>query len=170
VTIARTADVPLTLEGAPANLATRSMAFFLDIATIAAVFALGSAVTERMLDLVLGRTVQLDESVLLYRLAFAGWALLYCAYPLAVAGRTFGMAVVGLRAVRPDGTDLEPWRAVLRTLALPLSFLAFGLGFALIVLRRDHRALHDLIGGSSVIYSWEARASGLWFLTRTSSG
>ena len=50
-----------------------------------------------------------------------------------------------MRAVRADGSDLDGRHAVIRVLALPLSFLLFGFGFLLILLRRDRRALHDLI-------------------------
>jgi hypothetical protein len=37
--------------------------------------------------------------------------------------------------------------------------LTLGFGFLLIVLRRDHRALQDLIGGTAVVYAWDARAA-----------
>ena len=76
------------------------------------------------------------------------------------------MAAFGVRAVRADGGDLGAWHAVLRVLALPLSFLLLGFGFVLIVLRRDRRALHDLIAGSAVVYAWDARAARLRFLAR----
>jgi uncharacterized RDD family membrane protein YckC len=99
----------------------------------------------------------------------AGWAFFYCAYPLAVGGRTFGMAVVGLRAVRADGRDLDTRRAVLRVLAFPLSFLLFGFGFLLVLLKRDRRALHDLVAGTAVVYAWDARAARLRFLARRPS-
>ncbi len=74
------------------------------------------------------------------------------------------MAVLGLRAVRADGGDLDGRHAVIRVLALPLSFLLFGLGFLLILLRRDRRALHDLIAATAVVYAWDARAARLRFL------
>ena len=48
------------------------------------------------------------------------------------------------------------------TLALPLSFLFLGLGFAGILLG-DRR---DVIAGTAVIYSWDARAARLRFLSR----
>ena len=48
----------------------------------------------------------------------------------------------------------------------PLSFLFFGLGFLGILVQREHRALHDLIAGTAVIYSWDARAARLRFLAR----
>jgi hypothetical protein len=44
-----------------------------------------------------------------------------------------------------------------RTLALPLSLVLFGVGFLLIPVRRDHRALHDLIAGTAVVYDWGDR-------------
>ena len=159
-------DGSSTLEGTYANVATRFASFVVDVITINVVFAVGGAVVERMLALFTGRAVSLADSELLYRTCFVAWVLLYFAYPLAVAGRTFGMSVLGLRAVRADGTDLPSGRALLRVAAFPLSFLLFGFGFALIVLRRDHRALHDLIAGSAVVYSWQARSAHLRFLVR----
>ena len=59
---------------------------------------------------------------------------------------------------------------MLRTLAFPLSFLLFGLGFTGILFQRDRRALHDMIAGTAVVYSWEARAARLRFLDRPSPG
>jgi uncharacterized RDD family membrane protein YckC len=76
------------------------------------------------------------------------------------------MALVGVRVIRDDGTDASGRQAVVRTLALPLSFLLFGLGFAGILLGGRRRALHDVIAGTAVIYSWDARAARLRFLSR----
>ena len=83
-----------------------------------------------------------------------------------VSGRTFGMAVLGIRVIRVDGSDLGPRRAVVRALMFPLSFLLCGLGFFGILVQREHRALHDLIAGTAVIYAWDARAARLRFLAR----
>src|SRR5436309_13511646 len=113
MTVIAAADAPPTLEGSYANVATRLAGFLLDVVTINVLFALGAAVVERMLGLFTGRTVSLSDSAVLYRVCFVVWILVYCAYPLAVAGRTFGMAVLGLRAVRADGPDLPARRAVL---------------------------------------------------------
>jgi uncharacterized RDD family membrane protein YckC len=44
-----------------------------------------------------------------------------------------------------------------------------GLGFIGILLGRNRRALHDVIAGTVVIYSWDARAARLRFLSRASS-
>ena len=98
--------------------------------------------------------------------ALGVWAFVYFAFPQSMSGRTLGMGLVGLRSVRTDGSELHARQAILRTLFLPLSFLLLGLGFALIVLRGDRRALHDVLGGSAVVYAWDARAARVRFLAR----
>ena len=100
-------------------------------------------------------------------IAYAAWGLVYFACCWAASGRTAGMALFGVRVVRDDGTDVSRRRAVVRTLALPLSFLFLGLGFTGILLGDRHRALHDVIVGTAVIYSWDARAARLRFLSRS---
>ena len=75
------------------------------------------------------------------------------------------MALFGVRIVTDDGADASGRRAVVRTLAFPLSFLFLGQGFAGILLGDRRRALHDVIAGTAVIYSWDARAARLRFLS-----
>ena len=62
-------------------------------------------------------------------IAYAAWEFIYFAYSWAASGRTAGMALAGVRVVQDDGTDASARRAVVRTLALLLSFLFLGLGF-----------------------------------------
>ena len=71
------------------------------------------------------------------------------------------------RVIATDGTAVGARRAVARAAAFPLSFLLLGLGFAGILLGERRRALHDVIAGTAVIYSWDARAARLRFLSRT---
>jgi uncharacterized RDD family membrane protein YckC len=78
----------------------------------------------------------------------------YFTYGLATTGRTVGKALVGTRVVRADGSDLHAGRAALRVLMMPLSFALFGIGLLLIVIRRDRRALHDLIVDTAEVYYW----------------
>ena len=76
------------------------------------------------------------------------------------------MAVLGVRVVAADGSAVQPKQGIIRALVFPLSFLLFGLGFLGILVQREHRALHDLIAGTTVVYSWDARAARLRFLAR----
>ena len=82
--------------------------------------------------------------------AYAVLGFIYFAYSWAASGRTAGMALFGVRVVRDDGTDASGRRAVVRTLAFPLSFLFLGLGFAGILVGGRRRALHDVIAGTAV--------------------
>ena len=76
------------------------------------------------------------------------------------------MAFFGVRVVSEDGSYTSGRQAVIRTLALPLSLLLLGLGFVGILVGDRRRALHDVIAGTAVIYSWDARAARLRFLSR----
>jgi uncharacterized RDD family membrane protein YckC len=159
-------EVDTGLEGHYAGIVTRFVAFVIDVVLIALAFTIGGHVVEYVLSAVLHRDVRFSESALFPDIALAVWAFIYFVYPLAVAGRTCGMSAVGVRVVDADGQNLSARKAIVRTLALPLSFLLLGFGFALIVVRGDRRALHDLIGGTAVVYAWDARAARLRFLAK----
>jgi uncharacterized RDD family membrane protein YckC len=68
----------------------------------------------------------------------------------AVAGQTLGKSLVGIRVVATDGGPLTAGPAFLRYLAGFLSLIPVGFGFLMAGLRRDKRALHDLVAGSRV--------------------
>ncbi len=68
------------------------------------------------------------------------------------------MAIVGLQVVTKDGGDVGSGRALLRTLVLPLSVILLGIGILTILVSRNRRALHDIVAGTAVVYSWNARA------------
>lgn len=154
------------LQGHHAGVVTRFAAFLVDLVAVWFLFALAGRGLEYVLTALRGEPVALAEAPLLSGIALTVWAFLYCAYPLATSGRTLGMAVLGVRALRLDGHELDWPHAVLRVVTFPLSFLLFGAGFALILLRRDRRALHDLIARTAVVYAWDARAARLGFLTK----
>lgn len=63
--------------------------------------------------------------------------------------------------MRADGSTLSDRWALWRTLAFPLSVLPLGLGFVGIIVQREHRALHDLIAGTAVVYDWGGRVAEL---------
>jgi uncharacterized RDD family membrane protein YckC len=77
--------------------------------------------------------------------AAAYWTTLHM-----VAGQTLGKSIVGVRVVGTDGALLTFGPAFLRYLASGLSLSLFGFGYLMAGLRRDKRALHDLIAGSRV--------------------
>jgi uncharacterized RDD family membrane protein YckC len=154
----------LSLQGHYAGLATRLAAFAIDVVTVLILFDVLGNTVQYVVSIISAGTWKLSNLPLGGGLFLGILAFLYCTYPVAAGGRTFGMAVTGLRVVRPDGSRVGWSQAVIRILALPLSFLTLGFGFLLIVFRQDHRALQDLIGGTAVVYAWDARAARWRFL------
>jgi uncharacterized RDD family membrane protein YckC len=163
------AATQVSLQGHYAGFASRFVAFIVDEGAATGVFALTLAVISFAASVLTGKSISWNRSDLWLSLAFVGWQFLYFAYSWAASGKTFGMALLGVRVVRADGADAGARRAVVRTLVLPLSFLLLGLGFIGILLGRRRRALQDVIAGTVVIYSWDARAARLRFLSRAAS-
>jgi uncharacterized RDD family membrane protein YckC len=156
----------VSYQGQYAGSVSRFAAYAIDLAVSSAVFSLALAAISYGVHVVTGHSVSWNRSSPVVAVLFVLWQFVYFGYSWAVSGRTFGMAALGIRVVGADGSVLEPRRAIVRTLVFPLSFLLFGLGFLGILVQREHRALHDLIAGTAVIYSWDARAARLRFLAR----
>ena len=156
----------VSYQGHYAGAVTRFAAYSIDLVVSTAVFALALGAISWGVRIVSGHDVSWNRSNIVVAVIFVIWQFVYFGYSWAVSGRTFGMAVLGIRVVRADGMILPPKQAVLRALVFPLSFLLFGLGFIGILVQHEHRALHDLIAGSAVVYSWDARAAQLRFLAR----
>jgi uncharacterized RDD family membrane protein YckC len=161
-------DRDVGLQGRYAGIVTRFTGFCFDLVAVAFVYAIFVAAANLLVSTLSGSNFKWSSLSVAPWLTLLVWALFYCSYPVAAGGRTLGMAIVGLRVVDSDGRRASGWQAVVRVVALPLCFLTLGVGFFLIVLRRDHRALNDLVGGTAVVYAWDARAARLRFLARQS--
>ena len=155
-----------SLQGKYAGFASRFAAFAVDMAVSVGVFMLALAAISFAARVLTGQDITWNKGDIWVIIAYAVWEFVYFAYSWAASGRTAGMALFGVRVVQDDGTHVGGRRAVVRTLALPLSFLFLGLGFTGILLGDRRRALHDVIAGTAVIYSWDARAARLRFLSR----
>jgi uncharacterized RDD family membrane protein YckC len=172
---ARAGDVPPSrppavtgenLQGKYAGFASRFAAFAVDVGVSLGVFMLALAAASFAARVLTGEDIAWNRGDTWVGIAYVAWGFTYFAYSWAASGRTAGMALFGVRVVEDDGTDASGRRAVVRTLALPLSFLFLGLGFTGILFGARRRALHDVIAGTAVIYSWDARAARLRFLSR----
>ena len=148
------------VSGQYAGPVSRLAAYVVDAFLITAAFGLLAAAATYVVELVSNVTVATDEG-LGWLVGYAVWAFLYMWVGLAVAGRTVGMLITGIKVVTRDGRPLSPLAAVVRVIALPLSFLLFGLGLVGIVVGRERRALHDVLAGSAVVYDWGDRPAEL---------
>ena len=165
-----TAVVKQGLWGHYAGFVSRFVAYAADLGVSTAVFMLTLAAASFAASIVTGDSIHWHRGDLWVGVAFVAWQFFYFGYSWAANGKTAGMALLGVRVVRADGARAESWRGVFRALVFPLSFLLLGLGFAGILLGRDRRALHDVIAGTAVVYTWDARVSHLGFLSRDSPG
>jgi uncharacterized RDD family membrane protein YckC len=149
------------VQGRFAGSVSRFLAFLIDQFAIGVVFAVGALLVQAAVRVVFRSSFNVDSAGAPVVIAFMLWSFLYTAGSLAATGSTIGKAILGLMVVRSDGTKLNARRAALRTLMFPLSFVVFGLGFLMGLVRRDRRELHDLIADTGVVYEWDADTAQL---------
>ena len=155
-----------SLQGHYAGFASRFAAFAVDVVVLSAIFLLVLAAINFVASIATGKTVDLNRNDIWVVVGYVVWAFIYFAHFWGLNGKTAGGALFGLQVLREDGGDVSGRRAIGRTLAFPLSFLILCLGFLGILLGDRRRALHDVIAGTVVIYSWDARAARLRYLSR----
>lgn len=131
----------------PAGFWIRAVALGIDLV----VFALVQFSFEAMATAMLGPGADGDglqsPAALLFTLLFTA---VYTTVLHAVTGQTIGKSLVGVRVLGTDGAPLTLGAAFLRYLAYFISLIPLGFGYLVAALRRDKRALHDLIAGSRV--------------------
>jgi uncharacterized RDD family membrane protein YckC len=142
------------LLGTYAGAVSRLAGYAIDIGIVAGSFAIGAAIVEWLVSTVLPVELDLSDTPVAAGIALTVWGFVYFTYGLATTGRTVGKALIGTRVVRADGSDLRAGRAALRVVMMPLSFALLGIGLLLIVIRKDRRALHDLIADTAEVYYW----------------
>jgi uncharacterized RDD family membrane protein YckC len=158
------------LRGQPAGFASRFIAFIVDCAVSIVVFELVLGGVSFAASVLTGSSISWSRENTWVVVAFFAWQFLYYAYYWTSSGKTLGMVLLGVQVVDQDGSNVSARHGLIRTLAFPLSFIILGLGFVSILLRRDRRALHDLIADTEVVYSWDAREARLRSLARQKTG
>ena len=153
-------------QGHYAGAVSRLAAFAADVGASWGLFTAGAGLVSLASELITGKSVTITHHQVLAIVLLAVWVYIYFTYQWAVSGRTVGMAVFGLQVVTAEGRPMGARQASLRTLALLLSILTAGLGFLGILFQRERRALHDLLVGTAVVYSWDARAARLRWISR----
>ena len=158
-----------SFQGHYAGFASRFAAFVADLVILTGIFMLVLAAINFAASILTGKSIDFNRSDTWVVIGYFAWGFLYFALFWGLNGRTAGGALFGLQVLTGDGGDVSGPRAIARTLAFPLSFLILGLGFLGILLGDRRRALHDVIAGTVVVYSWDARAARLRYLSSSSS-
>jgi uncharacterized RDD family membrane protein YckC len=141
----------MMMDSSPAGYAgpvSRAIAYLLDAVVVAVTVFIGvtgfgmvaSVVGEQARDFARAVT---DASVVVLPGLFA----LYCAIFWTLAGRTPGMALLGVRVVAISGRPLR-WYAAL---APAIQRARFPIGALWLLVDRRHRAVHDIIARTEVV-------------------
>lgn len=78
--------------------------------------------------------------------------VVYCALFWLLAGRTPGMAVLGLRVVRADGGPVRWFAALVRAVLLAY----FPIGALWLIVDRRRQALHDKVARTTVVRAYSS--------------
>jgi len=153
------------VAAAPCGFFARLGAYIIDAVILAALFHLVWSRTagSQHWPLPLLPAAWTDATVRQFVLDGQAWANhampfyypIYFVYDVLMNGRfgaTVGKMAIGARIVLLDGAPIGYGRAALRWMTARVSDLFCFAGYLLIVLRRDKRALHDLLAGTRVIY------------------
>lgn len=135
-----------------AGVATRAIAFGLDLLLVAALFALVSGFVALISSLV----GTLRPAWLVGTLLGIGWGLVagvYLTFFWTVAGRTPGMHLLRVRVRDAAGRHPSVMRAVVRTLGTWVSIIPFFAGYLPALFDARRRGLPDLLAGTEVVYS-----------------
>lgn len=147
-------------QGRYAGAVSRLLAYGADLLIVTVVYAAALALLEFAITAATPWHLELKH----HALVLAGqliWAAVYFGSSWVAFARSPGMALLGLRIVRSDGSPLDRRHALIRLITFPLGFLTLGLGFLGIVVGRTHQAIYDRIASTAVIYDWDAEAARL---------
>lgn len=133
----------------PAGLVRRVSAALTDHAILLGVDAIVIYSTLRMVALTMGDWRALPPVPLLAFLALV--KLAYFSAFTAIGGQTIGKMAAGIRVVADEHFQMDPGRAIGRTLTGAVSFLSFGLGLVPALFNVERRTLHDHVAHTRVV-------------------
>ncbi len=131
----------------PAGFWIRVGALVIDVALFGLVKASLKLVAMRVWGVDADDSSIFELTIVVFTVVFAG---LYVTLLHATTGQTIGKLLVGARVVLDDGERAPIGAALLRFFASFVSVATLGFGYLMAGLRRDKRALHDLIAGTRV--------------------
>lgn len=150
MTLARSTAEVRGRQGMRAGIASRFLATAIDLVVVILIGVVVLVVGAGVRSLFTGTlTLELPSDAVRGPLASL-LLLAYLGYGWGLNGRTVGMVVMGLRAVRRDGRDIS----AMRGLARAVLYLLFLPGILWVVVSRRNASLQDLLLGTAVVYDW----------------
>lgn len=148
------------LDGRVAGFISRLVAFSIDavlMVMMVGVLAWVASQIEILFEAFLPRDYDLHGPFLLV-VPFV--VALYYVGLWALGGATIGKWMLGLRVVRADGYPPTIGRSLIRFVGYGLSAIVFFLGFIWALFDDEHRAWHDDLAGTWVVYDFQRRQQG----------
>jgi uncharacterized RDD family membrane protein YckC len=164
--VEREADRAIAHQGRYAGPVTRLVAYLVDLGIISALFTAALALVTAGINTVTPWTVDFSNDSWLVGALYVVWWAVYFANGWLLRSKSPGMALLGLRIVRGDGSDLDARHAMIRLVAFPLGFLTLGLGFLGIIVSPHRKAIYDRIADTAVIYAWDAESARIREIAR----
>ena len=97
--------------------------------------------------------VPFTKNVVLEVFLYAMATALYWGLLVGCIGRTLGMGLLGLMIVSENGARISLRQVFYQLILIPLNMIFFG--WVIGYIRRDGAFASDILGGVSVVYSWE---------------
>jgi uncharacterized RDD family membrane protein YckC len=146
-----------------AGFVSRTLAFLVD-AVIVTVAVFGAEIGVVLVASVFGAQARdLAHAIVpVFLIALPGVLILYSTAFWALAGRTPGMALLGIRVVRTDGGPVRWGASLIRALVL----VCFPVGALWSLVDRRHQAVHDKLARTAVVWV-AARSAGRLQVVRT---
>lgn len=144
-----------------AGFATRAVALAVDVGILWGLFTLAAAGVSLFIELVSGVRIQPTHDRTVWDASVAIWGFLYFAIQWTLSARTAGMAFMGLQVVRRDGARIGAKAAWLRTLGLVICTIFVIPAVIVYFASKERRCIDDMMAGTAVVYSWDARAARL---------
>ncbi len=164
--VEREADRALAHQGRYAGPVSRLLAYLADLGILFVTFGAALALFTAAINVTTPWTVDFSNDSLLVTGLYVVWWAIYFANAWLLRAKSPGMALLGLRIVRGDGSDLDHRHALIRLVAFPLGFLTLGLGFLGIIIGPRRKAIYDRIADTAVIYAWDAESAKIRELAR----
>lgn len=93
-----------------------------------------------------------SEPLHMYLLLIAAILTFEIAFVSSRLSATPGRRYMKIKVLDCYENRLSVYRVIVRTLLKPISLIFLFVGFAMIVIRKDKRSLHDLVAGSIVVF------------------
>lgn len=145
------------ITGHYAGPVSRLLAFVIDVFAVWAGYLIIAFALGFVVELFSTLDTKSRNVSIVAALVFMTWAFGYHVVSYSIAGKTVGMAVIGLRVLTRQGDIITGRQSIVRTLVLPISVFFFGLGCIGIITSPERRSMHDAAAGSIVVYDWGDR-------------